>query len=373
MEKKSYQKNEDDLEQQLVDLVRVGLSGSSSGVRQLAKRLIRTPPLALADSPTFREKLGGLLLEASGSSPLREVATPLPVDVDSSLPLAVLEQPVPPVTPILAERESEALYNLLEERAKATFLHEKGLEASRTVLLSGPPGVGKTLIAKHVAFQLHLPLLTIDLASVMSSYLGRTGQNLRLALEDGKKRDCVVFLDEFDALAKRRDDDSDIGELKRLVNVLLLELERWPATTLLLAATNHPDLLDRAVRRRFDVIIELPLPDEEIRAEIFREHLRQVGHDLHEDEVRVVAVLSEGSSGSDISSSVSTAARRSMLNGGLFLKVLLANLPTTSRDIHDRDAVIRILKNRVGISNREIAGLIGVSHPTVARALKRAK
>lgn len=79
-----------------------------------------------------------------------------------------------------------------------------------------------------------------------------------------------MFLNEFDALAKRRDDDSGIGELKRLLNVLLLELERWSATTLLLAATNHPDLLDRAIRRRFDVIIELPLPDEEMRIEIFR-------------------------------------------------------------------------------------------------------
>jgi len=216
-------------------------------------------------------------------------------------------------------------------------------------------------------------LLTIDLASVMSSYLGRTGQNLRLALEDGKKRDCVVFLDEFDALAKRRDDDSDIGELKRLVNVLLLELERWPATTLLLAATNHPDLLDRAIRRRFDVIIELPLPDEEMRIEIFREHLKQVGHELREEEINVVAALSEGASGSDIASSVSTAARRSMLNGGFFLKELLANMPTPSRNLQGRDRVIRVLKTRVGFSNREIAGLVGVSHPTVARALKKVK
>ena len=370
MTKKTYQSTAGDLEQHLVDLVRVGLSGSTSGVRQLAKRLIRTPPGALAESSTFREKLGGLLLEASGSSPLRQVATPLPVDVDSALPLAVIEQPVPPVTPILGERESEALGNLLEERVRAAFLQQQGLEPSRTLLLSGAPGVGKTLIAKHVAFELNLPLLTIDLASVMSSYLGRTGQNLRLALEDGKKRDCVVFLDEFDALAKRRDDDSDIGELKRLVNVLLLELERWPATTLLLAATNHPDLLDRAIRRRFDVIIELPLPDEEMRIEIFQEHLKQVGHELNDEEITVVAALSEGASGSDIASSVSTAARRSMLNGGFFLKDLLANMPTPSRNLQDRNRVIRVLKDRVGFSNREIARLVGVSHPTVARALK---
>jgi SpoVK/Ycf46/Vps4 family AAA+-type ATPase len=97
----------------------------------------------------------------------------------------------------------------------------------------------------------------------MSSYLGRTGTNVRYVLDYAKSCDSVLLLDEFDAIAKRRNDDSEIGELKRLVTVLLQEIDTWPDSHLLLAATNHPELLDRAVWRRFGTVIEFPLPTPE--------------------------------------------------------------------------------------------------------------
>jgi len=105
-----------------------------------------------------------------------------------------------------------------------------------------------------------LPLATLDLAAAISSLLGRTGLNLRRVLDHGRRAPCVLFLDEFDAVAKRRDDPSDLGELKRAVNVLLKEMEQWPSSSVLVAATNHPALLDPAVFRRFDTVIALPLP-----------------------------------------------------------------------------------------------------------------
>ena len=103
-----------------------------------------------------------------------------------------------------------------------------------------------------LASRIGVPLVSIDLASVVSSFLGTSGRNIRVAFDYAKSGQCVLLLDEFDALAKRRDDDTDIGELKRIVNVVLLELDRWPDTSLLVAATNHPQLLDPAVGRRFD-------------------------------------------------------------------------------------------------------------------------
>src|SRR5690606_32775240 len=105
------------------------------------------------------------------------------------------------------------------------------------------------------------PLLILDLASVMSSYLGRTGTNLRHVLDYAKSLDCVLLLDELDAIAKRRDDRGEIGELKRLVTVLLQQIDDWPPKSLLIAATNHADLLDPALWRRFDVTLEFPIPD----------------------------------------------------------------------------------------------------------------
>ena len=107
------------------------------------------------------------------------------------------------------------------------------------------------------------PLLILDLSAVMSSYLGRTGSNLRHVLDYAKSLDCVLLLDELDAIAKRRDDSSEIGKLKRLVTVLLQQLDDWPSAGLLIAATNHTDLLDHAVWCRFEELVKFGIPQQD--------------------------------------------------------------------------------------------------------------
>jgi len=94
----------------------------------------------------------------------------------------------------------------------------------------------------------------------MSSFLGKTGSNIRVVLDFARRQPCVLLLDEFDAITKRRDDSAEIGELKRLVTVLIQAIDEWPADGLLVAATNHPELLDPAIWRRFDRVVEFPLP-----------------------------------------------------------------------------------------------------------------
>ena len=136
-----------------------------------------------------------------------------------------------------------------------------GLTPTRSAIFVGKPGVGKTLTARWVASQLGVPLYVLDLTVVMSSLLGRSGNNLRAALDFAKSTDCVLLLDEIDSIAKRRSDDTDIGELKRLVTVILQEVDEWPTTGLLLAATNHPELIDPALWRRFDLVVEFKLPE----------------------------------------------------------------------------------------------------------------
>lgn len=365
-----------ELECSLIDLVRVGASGNADGVRQLANRLARRVPAGVSNNDEFRSAVGdalasGIALRTKRPSTLRRATTDaLPRDGDSSLPLAELDVSPSVATPVLSHDAQAQLDAVLRERERREELWRAGLDPSKTVLLSGPPGVGKTMTATYIATRLGLPLLTIDLASVMSSYLGKTGQNLRSALDYGRGHDAVVLLDEFDALAKRRDDDTDIGELKRLVNVLLLELERWPSSSLLVAATNHRQLLDAAIERRFDVVIELGLPEADGRAAILRANW-PLG-EVDDEQLQVLVAATEGVSGSDLVSAARAAAKRSLLGGDAPFACLVAEIlsrQTVARG--GRDQLIRAMHEHLGASNREIAALVGVTHPTVAAAIRR--
>jgi SpoVK/Ycf46/Vps4 family AAA+-type ATPase len=186
----------------------------------------------------------------------------LPVDDESQLSLLKVFKDAPDRNqPLLSADLEETLSQLVQERRQTERLASMGLSPARSAIFVGPPGVGKTLTARWLAAQLDVPLYVLDLTAVMSSLLGRSGSNLRAALDFAKRIPCVLLLDEIDAVAKRRSDDTDVGELKRLVTVIMQEVDEWPSTGLLLAATNHPELIDTALWRRFDLVIDFKVPD----------------------------------------------------------------------------------------------------------------
>ena len=150
----------------------------------------------------------------------------------------------------------------------ADKLHSLGINVSNSLLLYGPPGCGKTKCAYLFAKQLNLPLVIARLDSLISSYLGTTAKNIRSLFEFAQKMPCVLFLDEFDAIAKARDDTNELGELKRVVNSLLQYIDAMSKDSLILAATNHDQLFDPAIWRRFDYKLEIELPDREAVAEL---------------------------------------------------------------------------------------------------------
>ncbi|MBY0492406.1 MAG: AAA family ATPase [Gemmatimonadaceae bacterium] len=248
----------------IVNLARLGLRGDPEGVRLYVRRLLRHIAQA-EDQVDLRVQLGRLLVAPEVAGGGLRSAIRSPVDPSTFQSLLRVEDVGTAEMPVLEPEVQRALLHVVHEHREREQLVRAGLEPTRSVLLVGPPGVGKTMSARFLARELGLPLLTLDLAAVMSSYLGKTGQNLRAVLDHARAQPCVLFLDEFDALAKRRDDPSDIGELKRIVNVLLLEIEQWPSHGLLLAATNHPEILDRAVERRFGRVVALPVPSEATR------------------------------------------------------------------------------------------------------------
>ncbi len=251
------------LERDLVQLARLAMSGREQDVQTYVLRTARRwrtrrPALAegLADLARHRPSRLSPLRDGAGSTSV----LPSPVDADTRLELVRHEMVGVLQAPLWDDQVAAELRALKDEHLNAERLELAGLDPTRTALFVGPPGVGKTLAARQLAHELDLPLLVLDLAAVMSSFLGKTGGNIRQVMDYAKSRPCVLLLDELDAVAKRRDDVSEIGELKRLVTVLLQAIDDWPATGLLLAATNHPDLLDPAIWRRFERVLTFPLP-----------------------------------------------------------------------------------------------------------------
>jgi len=378
MAQKIYQdKIPDSAEESLIlDLIRLGLDGDSGSVRQLGRQILRKR--SGNKSECFREELGQLLLGDAGSGLRGAAAQPLPVEEEGLMPLVERQQAPLAEVPLLSPETTQQIGRLIQARLQAAELLSAGVEPPRTVLLTGPPGVGKTMTAQSLASQLALPLVTVELSALMSSLLGRTGHNLRRVLDHARSEPCLLFLDEFDALAKRRDDVTDIGELKRLVNLLLLEIDNWPISSLLVAATNHPQLLDPAVERRFDVVVELRLPAFEERRAI----LRRAASRLREDDAPTDTVLDacalafEGESGSSLERIVSEAARVAVLEGASFSQglalIAISRLddgePPESK--RRRAAFAALASEQLGMTQRDIADLLQVSHPTVGKMIK---
>jgi len=149
---------------------------------------------------------------------------------------------------------------LIEEQHRADLLRSYGLEPRHKLLFAGPPGNGKTSLAEAIAHELIYPLVVIRYESVIGSFLGETASRLQKIFDYVKTRHCVLFFDEFDTLGKERGDEHETGEIKRVVSSLLLQMDALPSYVVVVAASNHPELLDRAVWRRFDLRLELPKP-----------------------------------------------------------------------------------------------------------------
>ena len=274
------------------------------------------------------------------------------------------------VDPILPEQAMRSVQQLVDERRRVDELTEAGLSPTRTALLLGPPGVGKTMAARWVAAALGVPLLILDLSAVMSSLLGRTGVNLRHVLDYAKSQPCVLLIDELDSIGKRRNDDSDVGELKRLVNVLLQQLDDWPANGgLLMGATNHPELLDPAIWRRFEAAIEFPLPDLPARIEAVK---RFTAGTLDEGLVMSLAHVFQGQSFSDIETSLQRAQRATALGYGT-LEESVAELTAVHIDRllpAQRRAFATSLVEDLGLSQRRAHELTGVSRDTIRKQVR---
>lgn len=353
-----------DLIQDVIHLVRFGGEGRSRDVKALARRMAQK---YRDEMPELAEGLAQL---AARNGALRSARRPLPVDADSRMALARVIEPSIARRPVLDEAAQVRIAQLISEHRDPAPLRLAGLSPSKSALLVGPPGVGKTMTAHWIAAQLNTPLVVLDLATAISSFLGKSGQNVRQLFDFCKEFDCVLLLDEVDAIAKRRADETDLGELKRLVNVLLQELDEWPEGSLVLAATNHPDLLDPAIWRRFEVVLELSLPSLSERQLLLAELGFKAGTELQLALAEVTGGLSQAEIVKLVRAGRRTAVIASIPEADGILEACtdaIRRLPQAERHSISERLIA------AGISQRRASDLTGTSRNTLRKRTTRTK
>ena len=305
-----------------------------------------------------------------------------PVDRETGAALAEVQFPSASKELLFDAVLTAAVNRVTEEWANAERLEELDASPPRACMLFGKPGTGKTRLAYWLGKQLGLPIVVARLDGLISSFLGTTARNIGSLFDFANHYRCVLLLDEFDALAKLRDDPQEVGEIKRVVNALLQNLDRRALTGFTVAITNHESLLDPAVWRRFEVRIHVPIPEFHERREILRQYLLPVS--MEEATLRVIAALSRGMTGGDIETMARYIKRFVAIHGrgeANFVDALKGYAVThATTDKNDGLAVLleepreiaRILldQDEVFVTQNDVGTFLGKDQTTICRWAK---
>lgn len=344
------------------------------------KRAFEVISIAIANrlkkqNPKVAEEINSIICYKDlGTSAYRSIGmSDLPTTRKNNENLVDIEEIDDIKEPILNEEIRAEYARLLLEQEKKDELMRFGVKAANTILLYGEPGVGKTHSAKWLAYKMNKPLINLNLATVVSSLLGETGSNIKSVLDYAKLNNGILFLDEFDSIAKKRDDDRDVGELKRIVNVLLKELEQWPVNGIVIAATNHPELLDKAIWRRFDLKINLPMPNKEIRSLLIHRELSDIKY-INNTFMDLLADLTEDINAAEIVRYCTNIKKDYVLYGSYSsteaIKKLIRNI--SSKKSIDKGNLCKMIKESLpNIKVDEIADLTEIPASSIYRYLRK--
>lgn len=214
---------------------------------------------------------------------------------------------------VLEHENRKVIDELVNEHHRSDLLRSYNLEPRNRILLAGAPGNGKTSLAEAIAQSLMVPFYVIRYDGIIGSYLGETASRLKAMFDFIRTQECVLFFDEFDAIGKERGDTHETGEIKRVVSSLLLQIDRLPSYVVVVAATNHAELLDRAVWRRFQVRMELKKPNKLMIENWLKKFEAQVQYSLKHSHKTVAGKL-EGLSFSEIEEFVLDIQRKYILS-----------------------------------------------------------
>ncbi|MEA5259479.1 ATP-binding protein [Arcicella aquatica] len=312
--------------------------------------------------------------------------TPLPVDKETSTPLAeiIFTDQLPTEPPIFDANIKVALNSIINEWLNFEKLKSIDAQPSRSCLIYGEPGTGKTHLALWIAKQMNTPVVLVRLDGLMSSFLGTTSRNIGNLFSFAAKYRCVLLLDEFDAIAKLRNDTQEVGEIKRVVNTLLQNLDSRKNTGFTIGITNHESLLDPAIWRRFEAQIEIPKPSFEVMYSILNKFLNTLS--FNENELKFLSWCIEGASGADAESLskwlkkssvlnqqatlVDNVRRFAMLNSGR-VNLKKRNILASS---NDEDLINSLLnETTINFKQREIATLLNKNPSALSKHVSKSK
>ncbi len=346
------------------DILRIIEGGLSNDKRKIISYSIRLAKRIQADGDAQFAKC--ILEQVQNYGTQRETTADamrmIPIDPDSKLQIVeIYPDDKTRTNIILSDAVGRQVYEFIDIVKHTDDLEKAGLMMPKTMLLYGAPGCGKTSIAHYISEKAQLPLVVARLDGIVSSMLGSTAKNIRKIFSYATSMPCILFLDEFDAIAKARDDNHELGELKRVVNSLLQNIDSLPSSCVLVAATNHPELLDKAVWRRFITKIEICMPTDEDRMKIILDQIKDFEYSFKADNVRtkIINELMANFSPSDIVA--------------LFMKLKVKSIINKRKPIEYEDVLSAIFefggKNGSTDDFIKYLSLNGVNQTTISKML----
>lgn len=349
---------------ELIKIIEGGISGDKQKVYNYAQVLAEN--LKKDDEIKLSERIYDILDKNKGRLTSLDEFTTTPVDKDSRMAMVDVSYP--------EENEQQLILNhyllkevetLITEYSKRDMLLKRGVYSNSSILFYGPPGCGKTSLAKFISNRTGLPLVTVRLDSLVSSLLGSTAKNIRRVFDYAKDRECILFLDEFDVVAKMRDDKHELGELKRVVNSLIQNIDSLSPNVIMIAATNHHELLDPAIWRRFTRTIMLDLPKMTEVVILVEMLLKGVDNNFSDNDKKMSLVCEsmQGLSHSNVNTIITNSIRKSILYSNekvYHWEVLKEVYLFINHSINDEGDLIKFMQNH-GLTQREISEHLNIS------------